>query len=130
MQYSIKEVSEKTNLSAYTIRYYEQEGLLPNLERDAHGNRIFKESDVEWLLFIRCLRDTGMSITNMKRYVELNNLGDATIEDRREILLNHKKYIEAKIEELNNYLQKINHKIEWYNNTVAKNRKIETTKQK
>ncbi|MEG6584247.1 MerR family transcriptional regulator [Dendrosporobacter sp. 1207_IL3150] len=62
MTYTIKQVSQKLDLTAYTLRYYEREGLLPFVGRDNNGNRIFNDHDIEWLILIRCLRDTGMSV--------------------------------------------------------------------
>ena len=62
MHYTIKQVSEKTGLTIPTIRYYESEGILPPVERDGSGSRLFGEDDIEWLNLICCLRGTGMPI--------------------------------------------------------------------
>jgi len=77
--WTIKDVAERVGISAHTIRYYEQEGLLPSLKRDQHGNRIFEERDIEWLELVICLRETGMPIAEIRRYVDLGMEGDQTI---------------------------------------------------
>ncbi|MTI61137.1 MAG: MerR family transcriptional regulator [Firmicutes bacterium] len=120
MGYTIKQVAEKVDLTAYTLRYYEKEGLLPFVERDEHGNRIFKENDIEWITLICCLRDTGMSVGEIKRYVNLCIEGDETIEVRRKIILEHKQVVEQKIEQMKKYLVKIDKKLVFYDLAISK----------
>ena len=67
MGFTIKQVAEKLDLTAYTLRYYEKEGLLPFVERDSNGNRIFNDHDIEWIMLICCLRATGMSVGEIKQ---------------------------------------------------------------
>ncbi len=119
MHYTIKQVAEKLELTAYTLRYYEREGLLPFVERDPHGNRVFRDADIEWVLLIRCLRDTGMSVAEIKRYVLLCQEGDETIEVRRQIMLDHKREVEQKILQMKLYLDKINKKLHYYDHFVV-----------
>lgn len=119
MEYTIKQVAERVDLTEYTLRYYEKEGLLPSIERDEHGIRQFKENDIEWIRLICCLRDTGMSISKIKDYVDLSIEGDSTIELRRQIILNQKMVTEQKIEEMNKNLVMINKKLKHYNEFVA-----------
>ncbi len=118
MGYTIRQVAEKLDLTAYTLRYYEKEGLLPFVERNEHGNRVFEDSDVEWVMLICCLRETGMSIAEIRRYVELCMKGDDTIECRRQIMLEHKQVVEQKIEQMKKYLAKINKKLQYYDDLV------------
>lgn len=61
-------VGEETGLSIHTLRYYEKEGILPAVKRSENGIRIFEEEDIEWLKFACCLRDTGMTILEMKEF--------------------------------------------------------------
>ena len=114
MGYTIKQVAERLDLTAYTLRYYEKEGLLPFIERNDNGNRIFNDNDVEWVMLICCLRDTGMSVAEIKRYVDLCLEGDRTIETRRQIILQHKRVVEEKIGQMNDYLARINKKLGCY----------------
>ncbi|MFH1524859.1 MAG: MerR family transcriptional regulator [Chloroflexota bacterium] len=121
MAYTIKEVSNKVNLTAYTLRYYEKEGLLPNIRRNKQGIRLFGDEDLEWISLICCLRDTGMPVSEIKRYVDLCMQGDETIQSRRQIILNQKKFIEHQIEEMNVHLEKVNNKLKYYD-TLVENR--------
>ena len=114
MSYTIKEVAQKYNLSPHTLRYYEKEGLLPFIERNEQGNRIFKDTDLEWLNLICCLRNTHMPISKIKEYVNLCIEGPDTICQREYILLKHKKYIEDEIKNFDSYLKIVNNKINFY----------------
>lgn len=114
MSYTIKEVAQKYNLSPHTLRYYEKEGLLPFIERNEQGNRIFKDTDLEWLNLICCLRNTHMPISKIKEYVNLCIEGPDTICQREDILLKHKKYIEDEIKNFNSSLKIVNSKINFY----------------
>lgn len=114
MHYTIKEVAKKYNLSAHSLRYYEKEGLLPFVERNEQGNRIFKAKDFEWLDIICCLRNTNMPISKIKEYVDLCLEGPETICKREDILLKHKEYIENEIKNFNSYLGIVDNKINHY----------------
>ncbi len=114
MKYTIKQASAKTNLTAYTLRYYDKEGLLPFVERDSSGNRLFTDNDIEWLGLICCLKNTGMPIRQIKRFIQSTLQGDHTLENRVEMLLQHRQEVLKQIEELNKNLEKINHKIDYY----------------
>ena len=74
----IGEIANKTNLPASTLRYYEKKGLL-KVDRDKNGRRYYKESDIEWIKFIRRLKETGMLIKDIQHYSELRYVGSITI---------------------------------------------------
>ncbi len=114
MMLSIKDAAKEVQLTPHTLRYYESEGLLPFLGRDEQGHRVFSKKDIEWIQFILCLRNTGMSIREMKSFVKLYKGGDETIPDRMDILYEHKKLIEEQLEETKWYLRNINNKIAHY----------------
>ncbi len=114
MDYSIKQVSEKTNLKAHVLRYYEREGLLPCVNRSASGIRRYSEDDLEWLGLICCLKNTGMSIKQIKAFVELSIQGGETLKQRCDMLIEHQKNVEAQIEEMQKHLKKVAHKIEYF----------------
>ncbi|GAA0069968.1 MerR family transcriptional regulator [Clostridium sardiniense] len=114
MEYTIKEVANKTNLSTYTIRYYEKEGLLPTVSRDKAGNRVFSDDDLEWISIVCCLKNTGMPIKDIKTYMDLKKEGDSTLEVRRTIVTDHKKAVENKISQLMKELKKVNEKVKYY----------------
>lgn len=113
MGYTIKQVSERTNLSAHVLRYYEKEGLL-SITRSKSGIRHYSEDDLEWLGLICCLKNTGMSIKQIKGFVALSIEGDATLKQRCEMLIEHKKNVESQIREMHKYLEKVSHKIAYF----------------
>ena len=119
MNYTIKQVAEQFAISTHTLRYYEKEGLLPLVMRDEKGNRLFCEADLEWLVLIRCLRDTGMSVGEIKAYVALCQQGNATIFQRREIIAQHKRDVEKKICRMQEYLTRIDRKLQGYDAFIA-----------
>lgn len=120
----IKEVAQKTNLEPHTIRYYEQEGLLPFIKRDEHGYRNFDESDLGWFDFINCLKITGMSINDLRKIITMTVNEEKDFDSRRKILLDHKRKLEQQQEELNKAFKKVEVKLQYfddlekeYNNT-------------
>jgi DNA-binding transcriptional MerR regulator len=113
MGYSIKDVSTMTGLSAYTIRYYGDAGIMV-VGRDDRGNRVFEEADVEWLRYVTCLRLTGMSIAQMRRIAELTRQGDATIPERLKLLEAHRKELRKRMDSLVSASDRLEHKIAYY----------------
>lgn len=118
--YTIQEFAEKVNLSPHTLRYYEREGLLPASKRLDNTHRVYSESDMPWVTLICCLRSTGMSISDLKNYVELCKRGDSTVLERKQIILNQKKKIEDQLLELKKHLELINKKINLYDEIISK----------
>ena len=114
MYYSIKQVSDKMNMPAYTLRYYEKEGLLPSIRRSRGGIRRFTEEDLDWLGLICCLKSTGMPIKRIKEFVDLSRQGDQTLPQRCDILMEHKKSVENHIASMEKQLEKVNHKIQCF----------------
>ena len=123
MEYTIKQAAEKMKLTAYTLRYYDKEGLLPFVERDNAGNRLFSENDIEWLGLICCLKNTGMPIKQIRRFIQNALEGDHTIESRVEMLLEHRNSVLRQMEDLNKNLEKINYKINYYSGCLEKYKK-------
>ena len=114
MDYTIRQAAEKLEVTTHTLRYYEREGLLPSIERDKHGNRKFGEPDMERALLIRCLRDTEMSVGEIKRYVDLCAAGETTVKTRRQMLLDHKQAVEQRIRQMHHCLERLDRKLEYY----------------
>ena len=112
--YSISEVAKELNLTAYTLRYYDKEGLMPFVERNASGKRVFKQSDIEFLKVIQCLKATGMPIKDIKHFIEWCSAGDSTLQKRYDMFVNRKATIEAQMEELKKTLEVIEHKTFYY----------------
>ena len=84
MVYSVGEMAELLGIPASTLRYYDKEGLLPFVERTPGGARRFQEKDIEWLRVIGCMKQAGMSIREIRVYMELAAQGDASIGARLE----------------------------------------------
>jgi len=118
--YSISQFSQKTGITADTLRYYEKEGLIQPLR--VSNQRRYTDQDCEWADFIKRLKSTGMSIRQIARYTSLRAKGDSTIEARREILYSHKDHIVAERRKLNENLQLLNSKITLYTSQLNKHK--------
>ena len=105
MSLSIKKVAEETGLTEYTLRYYEKEELLGSIRRDEAGRRVYDEKDMEIINTISCLKNTGMPIKEIRKFVKYTTMGDSTLEERRKMVLKQKKMVEEKIEELKKELK-------------------------
>ena len=112
--YSIQEVSQKTGLTAHTLRYYEKEGLLSGVERTQGGFRQYTDEDLERLGLICCLKNTGMSIQEIGRFVRLTREGDHTLHERVELLRAHRERVLEKMEEMQKHLDKVTWKLNFF----------------
>ncbi len=118
MSYTIGEVAEMMGVTPSTLRYYDQEGLLPEVNR-VNGIRVFEDRDFAWLRILNCLKNTNMPIKKIKEYVELTKLGDSSLKERYEIIKEQKQNILEQIEQFQYYLKEIEFK-EWYYETAIK----------
>ncbi|MEC0182354.1 MerR family transcriptional regulator [Paenibacillus peoriae] len=116
--YSIREVQIKSGLPASTLRYYEKEGILPDVGRDEGGRRVYTDKQIDWIRFVMAMKDTGMTIEEIKAYLELNAKGQATIHERRDLLVAHKKKVEEHMAQTQSNLEKIIQKIAYYDHVV------------
>ena len=82
MMYTVGEMAKLLNIPGSTLRYYDKEGLLPFVERSSGGIRMFQEKDYEWLKVISCLKKAGMSLKDIREYINLAMQGDDTIDER------------------------------------------------
>ena len=112
--YSIQEVSNKTGLTAHTLRYYEKEGLISGVERSQGGFRQYTDEDLERLGLICCLKNTGMSIQEIARFVQLTHEGDHTLEERVELLQAHREQVLARMAEMQKHLDKVTWKLNFF----------------
>jgi DNA-binding transcriptional MerR regulator len=112
--YTIQQISTKTNISSHTLRYYEKIGLLMDIHRDQNGYRQYSQTDLSWIYFLVRLRETGMSIEDMKKFSFLRSKGESTITGRRELLELHQSKVIHLIQELQENLFKIEEKIDYY----------------
>ncbi len=117
MEYSISEVAKMLNVSAHTIRYYDKEGLFPMVKR-VNGIRVFEDKDFPWLRILNCLKKTGMPIKKIKEYLDLCSLGDDSLEERYELILEQEKKVLAEISELENNLKELQFKKAYYKKAI------------
>ncbi|MBW1605203.1 MerR family transcriptional regulator [Lactobacillus sp. Sy-1] len=117
---NISEASNKYGVSADALRYWEQIKLLRYVERDQHGYRVYNERAQNWIKFIKCMRNAGMDINHLVKYVALFNQKDATNENKRDILVEQQQLIINKMNEMETALQYLNYKIDNYNQIIKK----------
>lgn len=119
MIYTVGEAAAKIGVNPSTLRYYDKEGLLPFVERSGGGIRMFKESDLEWLSTIECLKKTGMPIKEIKTFIDWCIQGDVTIPARLALIDRRRKAVEKQIEDLKITLETLDYK-HWYYETAQK----------
>jgi DNA-binding transcriptional MerR regulator len=112
--YSISEVAKELNLTIYTLRYYDKEGLMPFVERTENGTRLFKESDISALKVVECLKSTGMPIKEIKTFIDWCSEGDSTLQERYDMFLERKASVEVQMAELKKTMEVIEHKCLYY----------------
>jgi DNA-binding transcriptional MerR regulator len=112
--YAIAEAAQLSGLSIDTLRYYERIELIDPPARDSGGRRAYSEEDLAWLEFLTKLRTTGMPIRLMREYAKLRHQGLATAGHRRQILVEHRKDVLARIADLQACLEVLNYKISHY----------------
>lgn len=120
MTYTIAQISKKLKLSTHTLRFYEKEGILPFIERDINGNRIFQEQDLRWLELVECFKGTGMPLKEIRAYLDLCHQGDSTLEERLAIMKEHKIKMQAELAKIKNFMKKIDYKLKYYQTAVER----------
>lgn len=118
MKYSIQTISKVLGIPPSTLRYYDKEGLLPFVEKTSAGVRQFKDADIEWLLTIECLKQCGMKISDIAKYVSLCEKGNSTINERYLMLQNLERNINEQIKFLKNSKKRIDFKLWFYQKLV------------
>lgn len=111
---TIAEVSQKYNISADTLRYYERIGLIPPVNRNSSGIRDYTEEDCNWVNFIKCMRGAGLSIETLVEYVTMFQQGNSTIKARKELLIEQRRILDEKIKEMQKTLERLDQKIDGY----------------
>lgn len=118
MLYTMKQTCEKTGLTYDTLKFYCNEGLIPNVKRDKNNYRVFNDKDIAWIKSLSCLKSCGMSIVEMKEYLALCLKGESTIPERQEILNNKLKELEYKINKIQDSINYIHWKQNFYNDVL------------
>ena len=112
--YSIQETARITGFSPYTLRYYERQQVLPPVARDSAGNRDYSQEDIHLLEIIRCLKNTGMPVNDIGKFIGLCQKGDGTLQQRLQVLLDHKRHVQQKIAQMEGELAHIEKEIRYY----------------
>lgn len=111
---TIKEVSQKYNISQDTLRYYERVGMIPKVTRTASGIRDYQESDLSWVELVICMRSAGLPVEALIEYVELYQQGDQTFSARLELLQEQRRNLEEQQKQLQAVISKLDYKISRY----------------
>lgn len=119
----IAEVSEQFGLSTDTLRYYERVGLIPPVHRNEGGIRDYNELDLRRVDFIKCMRGAGLPVEVLIEYMGLVQQGDSTIEARKEILIEQRNLLAARMEEMQKTLDRLNYKIDVYEKALLQKEK-------
>lgn len=121
--FHIGELARRSGRSVHAIRWYETQGVIPNVARNGAGRRCYDEFHVGWLDMIDRLRRTGMSIAAMRSYTALVTQGPSTLRRRREVLAAHRARVVQTIAEWTEALALLDHKIEFYGQWLATGRR-------
>lgn len=118
MEYTISQIAQRMGVTVPTLRYYDKEGLLSFVEKKPNGTRVFKDEDFQWLDIITCMKNSGMSIKDIKTYMDLCEEGDSTLKERLAVFFERKKSVQKQIDELNQVMETIDHKILYYETAI------------
>ncbi|WP_162165825.1 MerR family transcriptional regulator [Campylobacter fetus] len=121
MAKTIIDVEKQTGISSRTIRFWLKKGLFPFVERDKNGVNYFSDRDVEWVIWVDCLRKTGMSIEKIKHYIALSAKGKSSAQLRLKMIEEQKEAVKAEIKKLEEIDKKLDYKIGYYKDMLANN---------
>lgn len=117
---SIAEVSQQFDISATTLRYYERIGLMDPVKKNGSGHRYYTEHDLRRIRFIKCMRTSGMTVEQIKKYVDLFHEGEQTIPQRKELLIEQLANLNQQVDELKTVIHYLENKIDNYEETLVK----------
>ena len=117
--YTMKEACEKTGLSYETLKFYCNQGLIPNVKRDSLNRRIFDDRNIAWINSLSCLKNCNMGIQEMKEYLRLCLEGQSTIPVRKEILLRKREQLLAEQKRIQSSIDYIDWKQEYYDQVLS-----------
>lgn len=117
--YTMKQTCQQVGMTYEALKFYCNEGLVPNVKRDENNHRLFDHRDIAWIKSLTCLKSCGMSIETMKTYLKLSMQGEATITQRQAILAMHKDALLLKIKELNDSVAYIDWKQQFYDDVLS-----------
>ena len=117
--YTMMQVCRELDMTYQTLKYYCNEGLVPNVKRDSNNRRIFDEKDVKWIKNLTCLKKCGMSIIEMKEYLELCLQGESTIMLRKEMLTKKREALLVSVKELEDSIAYIDWTQNFYDEVLS-----------
>ena len=117
--YTMKQTCEKTNLTYETLKFYCNQGLVPNVKRDPHNHRIFDDRDIAWIQSLNCLKSCGMSISEMKEYIALCLAGESTIPERKIILAVKRQALVTQLHQVQDCIDYIDWKQGFYDDVLS-----------
>ena len=119
MVYTVGEMAKRLQVPASTLRYYDKEGLLPFVERSSGGMRMFRDSDLEWLQVISCMKKAGMPLRDIRRYIQLAMQGDDTIDTRLQMFRRQREVLLQQIDDMRRTLETVEYKCWFYETAQA-----------
>lgn len=119
MQYSMKQTCQKVGMTYEALKFYCNQGLVPNVKRDKNNYRVFDERDIEWIKGLICLKRCGMSLEDMKQYLTLCLRGKSTIPERKEILKKQRDLLLKKMQNLQEDMAYIDWKQSYYDDVLS-----------
>lgn len=119
MLFTMKAVCEKTGMTYETLKFYCNQGLVPHVKRDAGNRRVFDERDVAWIESLGCLKRCGLSIQEMRHYVQLCLQGEASIPERKKILAQKRQALVEQIAQLQGAVAYVDQKQALYEDVLA-----------
>ena len=126
MRYTMMQVCKETGMTYQALKFYCNEGLVPNVKRDKNNRRVFDERDVAWISSLTCLKKCGMSIQEMKHYLALCLEGERSIPERKMLLAEKREQLLERIRELEDSVDYIDHKQQFYDDVLSGRRPYES----
>lgn len=117
--YSMKETCEKTGLTYDALKFYCNEGLIPNVKRNKSNYRVFNDNDINWIKSLSCLKNCGMSILEMKEYLALCLKGQSSIPERQKVLDIKLQELEEKKQEIQDSINFVKWKQNFYKDVLS-----------
>lgn len=122
-KYTVKEVAEIMDLSPYTIRYYDNIGLIPEVDRSRGNIRLFSDHCISWLKLVHSLRATGLPVEGVRHYIEMCRKGDSTIPERAKLIFRQEKILREELRNLRKQMEVLKYKKNYYKTLLATGRK-------
>ncbi len=118
MLYTVGEIAKILHIPASTLRYYDKEGLLPLVERSKGGIRMFSDKDYEWLKVIECLKKSGLSIKEIRTFIDMVGRGDYSLSERLALFRSRKNAVQKQIQDMEQTLELLKFKCWYYEQSV------------